>query len=357
MVGETRAQARRERRRRKQLLTNDCEGTGLSISRKIDRWSVDQALSDAAHWAARTAPPHRLPVVLVRAGWIPLVNAIHLSIRPLLASACGRGISCRGDATQNAGFEVTVVDVDDLLGGAASSLRRLKTEGEVLLYRGWMLSVGAYTALSAEVERRACTLLTKPEQYEAAHQLPSWYEDIAAFTPATVWTEGPSLDQLVSTTYSLKDSGPVVLKDYVKSEKHRWLEAAFVPDVAEVEHLRTVGAKLVEYRGAEFTGGFVIRDFESFTGPEVRTWWLNGQLAMTTAHPDTPNEVPDMGSLDELAASVASLQLPFITVDLIRRSDGQVRVVEIGDGQVSDRPSSADPGWFVQSLSAALAQP
>lgn len=77
----------------------------------------------------------------------------------------------------------------------------------MLLYRGWILSVSAYKALSAEAERRSCTLVTKPEQYEAAHQLPTWYENIAAFTPATVWTEGPSLDQPVSTTRSLKDSG------------------------------------------------------------------------------------------------------------------------------------------------------
>ena len=36
--------------------------------------------------------------------------------------------------------------------------------------------------------------------------------------------------------------------------------------------------------------------------------------------------------------------MPFITVDLVRRSDGAWRVVEVGDGQVSDRPATATAG-------------
>jgi hypothetical protein len=49
--------------------------------------------------------------------------------------------------------------------------------------------------------------------------------------------------------------------------------------------------------------------------------------------------------------AVAALGLPWVTVDLARRSDGVWRVVELGDAQVSDRPTGTTP----EALLAALA--
>ena len=56
--------------------------------------------------------------------------------------------------------------------------------------------------------------------------------------------------------------------------------------------------------------------------------------------------------LAALAPAMATLDLPFTTVDLVRREDGTWRVIELGDGQVSDRPSSCSP----EALIAALAE-
>ena len=50
---------------------------------------------------------------------------------------------------------------------------------------------------------------------------------------------------------------------------------------------------------------------------------------------------------------MAGLGLPFVTVDLALRTDGIWRVVELGDGQVSDRPTTLAP----HGLIAALASP
>ena len=36
-----------------------------------------------------------------------------------------------------------------------------------------------------------------------------------------------------------------------------------------------------------------------------------------------------------------------MTVDLALRTDGVWRVIELGDGQVSDRPGTVDPETFV----------
>ncbi len=111
------------------------------------------------------------------------------------------------------------------------------------------------------------------------------------------------------------------------------------------------GLRFRELRDEEFTGGFVLRRFEDFTSAEVRTWWVGGACRLVTAHPDTPEvPAPEGLDLDGLAPLVAALGLPFATVDLALRGDGVWRVIELGDGQVSDRPSSTDPAVFVAAI-------
>jgi hypothetical protein len=47
---------------------------------------------------------------------------------------------------------------------------------------------------------------------------------------------------------------------------------------------------------------------------------------------------------------IASLGLPFVTADLARRTDGTWRLIELGDGQVSDRPATTDAGSFLTAI-------
>ena len=51
-----------------------------------------------------------------------------------------------------------------------------------------------------------------------------------------------------------------------------------------------------------------------------------------------------------LHPAIAALELPFVTVDLTRRTDGIWRIVELGDGQVSDRPVSTPPVDLIATL-------
>jgi ATP-grasp domain, R2K clade family 3 len=85
-------------------------------------------------------------------------------------------------------------------------------------------------------------------------------------------------------------TGPAVLRDYTKSMKHHWDEAAFIPDVADAAAAGRVASRFRELRGDDFTGGFVLRRFETWTGAEARTWWIGGEYRLVTAHPDTPAE-------------------------------------------------------------------
>ncbi|MGQ4616924.1 ATP-grasp domain-containing protein [Nocardia sp. R7R-8] len=92
-------------------------------------------------------------------------------------------------------------------------------------------------------------------------------------------------------------------------------------------------------RGEDLTGGFVLRRFEHFRSAEVRTWWVDGRCRLIGPHPDTPEDMPEV-EFDPAAVGnvIAALGLPFVTADFALRNDRVWRLVELGDGQVSDRP-------------------
>lgn len=116
-----------------------------------------------------------------------------------------------------------------------------------------------------------------------------------------------------------------------------------------------MASRFVELRADELVGGLVLRRFERFVSAETRTWWIDGKLALVTAHPDTPDRLPPADvDLSVVAPLVAALGLPFVTADVVRRDDGAWRVVELGDGQVSDRPAGTDPAALLTALLGQL---
>jgi ATP-grasp domain, R2K clade family 3 len=259
--------------------------------------------------------------------------------------------AAEANAAREAGLDVAVVDHDALAGGgdverAVASV----SAGGVAVYRGWMLRSEQYSAFADALAARGVVLRTSGEQYRQAHELPGWYHCLAAVTPLSTWTIG---DDKVDFDRARVDlgAGPAVLRDYTKSLKHYWHEAAFIPDLADGAAAWQVASRFRRLREGDFVGGFVLRRFEHFTSAEVRTWWVNGECVLTGSHPDTPNDLPasdvDMSSVAPL---VAALGLPFVTVDLALRTDGVWRVVELGDGQVSDRPNTMAPSALIGAL-------
>jgi hypothetical protein len=247
-------------------------------------------------------------------------------------------------AAREVGVEVALVDHDALAtsGGTARAVARLPESAtqRVAVYRGWMLRSEQYVAFAEALAQRNIVLRTSPEQYRRAHELPGWYAALADVTPSTVWTRGDGRDDFTRACADL-GRGPAVLRDYTKSMKHYWHEAAFIPQVADTAGAWTVASRFRQLRGDDFTGGFVLRRFEKFVSAEARTWWVNGVCRLVGPHPDTPHDDPpaDLAPAT-IAPVVAALQLPFVAVDLARRADGAWRVVEVGDGQVSDRPTT-----------------
>jgi len=260
-------------------------------------------------------------------------------------------------AARDLGLTVAVVDHDALAAGgaAARAVARVPGPGPAV-YRGWMLDGERYADMAAALADRGVALRTGAAAYRRAHELPGWYAALAAVTPESVWTGG--LDRAAfDTARAALAPGPAVLRDHTKSMKHRWDEAMFVPDLTDADAAWAVASRFRELReeyGPGVQGGFVLRRFERFTSAEARTWWVGGRCALVGPHPDAPPGQPwPEPDLDEVAPLVAATGLWFVTVDLARHEDGRWRVVELGDGQVSDRPAALDPGALLSALLSA----
>ncbi|MBO1419320.1 ATP-grasp domain-containing protein [Streptomyces sp. FH025] len=287
------------------------------------------------------------------------------------------------------GGEHHLVDHDALLAGLPDeAVRRVPPGSGPLWYRGWMLPSARYAEFAAALTARGGNLLTSAPGYAAAHELPGWYGVFEGATPPSVWipsTGGaaPGPRELAEAAARLGGSGPAIVKDYVKSRKHEWHEACYVPELADLSAVCRVVGRFVELQGEFLAGGVVLRRYEEFEragcaadgksngtsdgpdgpddaadGPdgravEARVWWLDGRPVLVGPHPDSPRRhvEPD---LTEVPALVRRLGCRFVTTDLASRADGSGwRVVEVGDGQVSDLPHGIDASGLLASLIAS----
>jgi hypothetical protein len=99
------------------------------------------------------------------------------------------------------------------------------------IYRGWMLKPSEYASLHVALAARGVVLVNDPAAFRFCHWLPESYAVIEGRTPRTVWMPlvgEPDFDAVMALLGPF-GGGPLVLKDYVKSQKHYWNEACFIP--------------------------------------------------------------------------------------------------------------------------------
>jgi hypothetical protein len=191
--------------------------------------------------------------------------------------------------------------------------------GSVVVYRGWMVSGEEYSALARAIEQHGAKAFTSPQEYLATHHLPNWYPLLADITPET---RVFSADADIVAELRALDWAAYFLKDYVKSLKTA--RGSIVHDPAEAP---AVLAEMREYRG-EIEGGICVRRVEDFIpGSEQRYFILHGDGHAASEGATIP---------DVVRMCAERIPSKFFSVDVACRRDGALRVVEVGDGQVSD---------------------
>jgi hypothetical protein len=221
-------------------------------------------------------------------------------------------------AIRAVGFALSTVALESLVTGQAVISPAIPT-GQTVVYRGWMLAAAEYQALAACVTQSGATLLTSPATYLLAHHLPNWYPLLSEFTPETVTV---AADADLAQLFDQLGWGRYFIKDYVKS-----LKSGAGAIVADAVQAVAVVRAMAKYRGT-IEGGLCIRRVEAFLPETERRFFVIGGTPYA-ADPETM--IPAV-----VAACAARIRSAFFAVDVVHRRDGVERIVEIGDGQVSD---------------------
>lgn len=266
------------------------------------------------------------------------------------------------------GFGTLLFNFDDLTSADSFTVatKRIKHREKMahVIYRGWMLTPQQYSILYNDLLSKNFKLINTVEEYQNCHYLPDSLRFIENRTPKTVFERFDSSDSIDKLIAKSKIFGqkPVILKDYVKSEKHDWETACFVLDASDTDKLKKSIAKLVELRGEYLNEGIVVRAFielndltvHSKSGmpltEEYRLFFCNKKLVGIY---DYWEEVayklskPDTTAFEDIAKQIES---NFFSMDIARQKNGEFIIIELGDGQVSGLPDKANRAEFYKQL-------
>ena len=234
-------------------------------------------------------------------------------------------------AVRGACFEVSFFSLENFQIGEFRAVPPIPAD-KTILYRGWMLSASEYKALELELTRSGAKLVISTDAYLACHHLPQWYPHIKDLTPETrIFPLNCDLE----TELRALNWPAFFIKDYVKS-----LKTSLGSRISKPEQVSAVVSEMRRFRGT-IEGGFCIRRIEEFLPQTERRYFI----VDGTPYAET-GAVPEI-----IFECVKRLASRFFSVDVVRRSDGQERIVEVGDGQVSDLV-----GWTPDRFASILAK-
>jgi hypothetical protein len=244
------------------------------------------------------------------------------------------------------------------------------------IYRGWMLTPDNYSKLYGALNSSGIHLINDPQSYKHCHYLPEWIYILKDRTPKTVciskeeldqggkseMTASPKLDDVLKEKLAQFDANPVIIKDYVKSEKHHWLDACFIPDASDHTKALEVISRFLQLRGSALEGGLVIRQFIQFQTltthsksampltKEFRLFVLDGKIIHWFNYWEEGDYQQLQPPIDEFSEIAKLPRSRFFTMDIALTVTGQWLVIELGDAQVSGLPENTLPIDFYQAL-------
>lgn len=274
-------------------------------------------------------------------------------------------------SARSAGFETLLMSFEELTSGNITKALRLIPEFDELqkgLYRGWMLTPNDYLQLYEGLLQKNVELINSPVEYAHCHYLPNSYDRIQGTTPTSNWTKPgfPISDEHIIELASEFENRPIIVKDYVKSEKHNWEDACYIPDASDEQKVLAVTKKFMELRGEHLNEGLVFRQFEelefladhSKSGmpltKEFRILFAHQKIVAVFDYWDEGNYGETKPNLDYFTEIGQAIESNFFTMDVAQKKNGEWIIMELGDGQVAGLPDNADPEKFYLELMNAL---
>ena len=264
-------------------------------------------------------------------------------------------------------LQVSLLSFEEInKGKIESALKRVraseeKTEG---IYRGWMLKPNQYQQLYDGLLSKNIELTNNPIQYKFCHYLPESYDLIKEYTPKTTFKSLKGEFNISEFENEINAFGnkPIVIKDYVKSQKHYWKEACYIPDASNREQVNSVISKFIELQDVDFNEGLVFREFiklEELTNhsasgmpltKEFRVFVRNSKVMATYKYWDEGDYQDVEPVLERFENVMSEIDSKFFTMDIAKKKDGEWIIVELGDGQVAGLPDNANKDEFYKKL-------
>lgn len=265
------------------------------------------------------------------------------------------------------GFECLLFDFDEfLIDNLDKSLKNIEKQNIVrtVIYRGWMFTPTQYQLLYKALFERNLQLINSKTEYQDCHYLPDSLKFIEKHTPKTVFQKiknDTDIEELIIKSEMFGDDS-VILKDYVKSEKHHWDSACFVDNVRDKKSLRDKIKNLLRLRGEYLNEGIVVRKFIKLKfltnhsksqmplTEEYRLFFLNNKLIGVYDYweeGEYKSLKPNTELFEEIAKTIKS---NFFSMDIAKSEENEFIIIELGDGQVSGLPDLLDRNLFYQSL-------
>ncbi len=269
------------------------------------------------------------------------------------------------ETCKTVGASASLISYEDLTAGNALRAIRFVTESETIeqgVYRGWMLTPEHYMDLYEALLSRNIRLINSPEEYKHCHYLPESYSIVSEVTPKSVWTENVSDEAGLKVMIETFNGSPVIVKDYVKSEKHNWEEACYIPDTSNWNSVKKVLDRFIELRGNYLNKGVVFRKFEKLKfltnhsksemplTKEFRVFFKNGTPIMTFNYWEEGDYGDTKPVLSQFLTVASNIKSNFFTMDIAQKENGEWIIMELGDGQVAGIPDESLSVEFYKAM-------
>lgn len=216
-------------------------------------------------------------------------------------------------------------------------------DGEIVLYRGWIITQEQYNFINYEIQRLGGKLAVSPEEYRFTQfnrdgfGYNGWTDVLKDFTPKTIRVK---YDQEIDLDHiSSQLTFPLIVKGSSKSVKDDWDNSMFIKDV---DDFWRVIRNYKNYVSKSEDDMIMLREFENFVpDEEYRLWFFQGELQRSEIHPlfngEYNHSMIDNSSdiINAVKSFAVDNNIQLITVDIVKDTQDNVRIIECGSGMVS----------------------
>lgn len=220
------------------------------------------------------------------------------------------------------------------------------------IYRGWMMKPEQYTAFYSDLLRiYNIKLINNPDEYENAHCFNRAFDKIMDYTPKIAIFkkhEVCDIDWDEIKGYFKR----FVIKDFVKSVKG-WEFPEYFDYTYTNEQLSEYLNKFIELRGDLYTGGIIFKEYVELDRTngnthEFRAFYKKGRIV--ALYHNSNNHEDDLKQVRKFAEAIPKLESKFYTIDFAIKNNGDIVIIECGDGQVSGLPSQNEVEQLYENL-------